>query len=522
MWNKHSFLSGALCGILVKTQLDKGARTMGKFYLGLDQGTTGVTAILFDESWRQVSRGYREIRQIYPHAGWVEHDAMDIWAAACRATQQAMDQAGAQGSDILCIGLDHEGESIMLWDKATGAPLCNTIVWQDRRTAQAADALAAAHGELIRQKTGLQVDSYFSALKLRWLLDNVPQAQPLLAQNRLAAGNMDAWLAWNITGGAHVTDSSTASRTMLMNLQSCSWDEDVLALLDIPRAILPEIRDSASLFGHADPGRFCGISAPLSGMLNDQQAALFGQTCFDAGSVKTTYGTGCFMLMNTDAKPVTSPGGLVTTVGWRLGGKTTYALDGGVYISGAATQWLRDGLKIISSASETEPMARAAGSNGGVYFVPAFTGLAAPYWDSYARGMMIGITGGTRREHIVRATLESTAYQVSDLLHAMECDSGVKLHAMRCDGGAVVNGFLMQFQSDILGLPVHVPEIRDTTALGSAFMAALGAGFVGSTDELRTCWRLDRAYEPKMSADEREFLLSGWHRAVDRCRGWAK
>ena len=495
---------------------------MGKYYLGLDQGTTGVTAILFDEHWQQAARGYREIRQIYPQAGWVEHDAIDIWESACFAVQQAMDAAGAQGSDILCIGLDHEGESVMLWDKVTGEPLYNTIVWQDRRTAAAAEALSASHGAYILERTGLAVDAYFSALKLRWLLDNVPAAKEKLAQGRLAAGNMDAWLAWNITGGAHVTDPSTASRTMLMNLHSCDWDEEVLALLDIPRSILPQIRDSAAGFGHADPGRFCGISAPLTGMLNDQQAALFGQTCFDAGDVKTTYGTGCFMLMNTGSKPVASAEGLVTTVAWRINGETTYALDGGVYISGAATQWLRDGLQIIENAAQTEAMARSVSDSGGVYFVPAFTGLAAPYWDSYARGMMIGITGGTTREHIVRATLESTAYQVGDLLRAMEQDSGVTIRAMRCDGGAVVNGFLMQFQSDILDLPVHIPEIRDTTALGAAFMAALGAGFAGSADELRQCWRLARCYEPQMGGDERERLLDEWHRAVERCRGWAK
>ena len=494
---------------------------MAKYYLGLDQGTTGVTAILFDESWRQAARGYREIRQIYPQSGWVEHDAADIWESTRFAVQQAMDAVGAEGCDILCIGLDHEGESVMLWDKVTGEPLYNTVVWQDRRTAEAAEQLAAQHGAFIMERTGLAVDSYFSALKLRWLLDNAPAAQDLLAQDRLAAGNMDAWLAWNITGGAHVTDPSTASRTMLMNLHSCDWDEDVLALLDIPRSILPQIRDSASPFGCADPAHFCGISAPLSGMLNDQQAALFGQTCFDAGDVKTTYGTGCFMLMNTGIKPVPSSGGLVTTVAWRINGETTYALDGGVYISGAATQWLRDGLQIIEKASQTEAMARSVENSGGVYFVPAFTGLAAPYWDSYARGMMIGITGGTRREHIVRATLESTAYQVSDLLRVMERDSGVKIHAMRCDGGAVVNGFLMQFQADILDLPIHIPQIRDTTALGSAFMAALGAGFVSSTDELRHCWQLDAVYTPQMDTTVRSRLLDEWHRAVERCRGWA-
>ena len=496
---------------------------MAKYYLGLDQGTTGVTAILFDERWQQAARGYREIRQIYPQPGWVEHDAMDIWEAACFAVNQALCSVGAAGADVLCVGLDHEGESVVLWDSATGLPLSNTIVWQDRRTAEAAELLAETHGPLIREKTGLHVDSYFSALKLRWLLDHVPKAKNLLAQGRLMAGNMDAWLVWKMSGGqAHVTDPSTASRTMLMNLHSCSWDQDVLDILEIPQQILPEIRNSASLFAFADADSFCGISAPISGMVNDQQAALFGQTCFAPGTVKTTYGTGCFMLMNTGAKPIYSENGIVTTVGWRLDGKTTYALDGGIYISGAATQWLRDGLKIIRSAAETEAMAISAGSNGGVYFVPAFTGLAAPYWDSYARGTMVGITAGTTAEHIVRATLESTAYQVSDLLKAMESDSGVPITAMRCDGGAVVNGFLMQFQSDILNLPVHIPAITDTTALGSAFMAAIGAGLCGSPEELTHHWQLKHIYEPKMSEDQRQHLLQRWHKAVDCARNWAE
>ena len=495
---------------------------MAKYYLGLDQGTTGVTAILFDERWQQAARGYREIRQIYPQPGWVEHDAMDIWEAACFAVNQALRTVSATGADILCVGLDHEGESVVLWDSATGLPLANTIVWQDRRTAEAAERLAETHGALIREKTGLHVDSYFSALKLRWLLDHVPEAKNLLAEGRLMAGNMDAWLVWKMSGGqAHVTDPSTASRTMLMNLHSCSWDQDVLDIFEIPQQILPEIRNSASLFAFADADSFCGISAPISGMVNDQQAALFGQTCFAPGTVKTTYGTGCFMLMNTGSKPIYSENGIVTTVGWRLDGKTTYALDGGIYISGAATQWLRDGLKIIRSASETEAMAISAGSNGGVYFVPAFTGLAAPYWDSYARGTMVGITAGTTAEHIVRATLESTAYQVSDLLKAMESDSGVPITAMRCDGGAVVNGFLMQFQSDILNLPVHIPAITDTTALGSAFMAAIGADLCGSPEELTRHWQLKHIYEPKMSEDQRQYLLHRWHRAVDCARNWA-
>ncbi|MBR5572259.1 MAG: glycerol kinase GlpK [Oscillospiraceae bacterium] len=490
------------------------------YYLGLDQGTTGVTAMLFDEHWQQAGRGYREIRQIYPRSGWVEHDGVDIWDSACAAVKMAMEAAGAAPSEILCIGLDHEGESVIVWDKVTGRPLYHAIVWQDRRTAQAAEELAAQHGDFIRIHTGLAVDSYFSALKLRWLLDNVPEVKEALAQGRLLAGNMDAWLAWNITGGAHVTDPSTASRTMLMNLHTCDWDEEVLSLLEIPRQILPQIHDSASAFGAADPDRFCGIRAPVSGLMNDQQAALFGQACFDEGSVKTTYGTGCFMLMNTGERPVLSPNGLVTTVAWRMREKAVYALDGGIYISGAATQWLRDGLKIISSAAETESMAYAAGDNGGVYFVPAFTGLAAPHWDSGARGMMIGITGGTTREHIVRATLESTAYQVYDLLQVMRQDSGTEIPVMRCDGGATANSFLMQFQADILGIPIHIPAITETTALGAAFMAALGAGYHQRPKELRNCWQLQRCYEPQMSRDQREFLLQQWHHAVERAKCW--
>ena len=434
-----------------------------------------------------------------------------------------MDKAGAAPSDILCVGIDHEGESVMLWDKVTGQPVYNAIVWQDRRTTAEAEAIAARYGDLIREKTALMVDSYFSALKIRWLLHNVPAARELLARDRLLCGTMDTWLVWKMTGGAvHATDTSTGSRTMLMNLQSGDWDQEVLDILDIPRAILPPIGPSAGDYGRCVAEAFCGITAPISGVLVDQQAALFGQTCFQPGTVKTTYGTGCFMLMNTGDRPVQSPSGLLTIVGWNMGGKTTYALDGGIYISGAATQWLRDGLKIITKASETEAMALAAGGNNGVYFVPAFTGLAAPYWDSYARGTMVGITGGTTREHIVRATLESTAYQVSDVLRAMENDSGVPITAMRCDGGAVANNFLMQFQSDILNIPVLIPEITDTTALGAAFMAAIGAGFVNSTDELQSNWRLSRSFEPKMSADERQSLLQEWHRAVERARDWAR
>lgn len=496
---------------------------MKKFFLGLDQGTTGTTAILFDENWRLAARGYREIRQIYPQAGWVEHDATDIWDSVLYAVREAMREAGAEPQDIACIGIDHEGESVMMWDKLTGTPVYNTIVWQDRRTARYADAVAEKHGDLIRERTGLMVDSYFSALKLRWLLDNVPEAKSLLERDRLLAGTMDSWLVWKMTHGKlHITDASTASRTMLLNLREGNWDDDVLKVLDLDRKMLPTICDSAMLYGYTDPIDFCGINAPISGILVDQQAALIGQTCTTPGTVKTTYGTGCFMLMNTGETPVYSPNGILTTVAWQIKGVRSYALDGGIYISGAATQWLRDGLKIINTAAETELLALAAESNGGLYFVPSFTGLAAPYWDSYARGMMIGITGGTKKAHIVRATLESTAYQVRDVLDVMRRDSGVEVSVMRCNGRATENRFLMQFQADILGIPLEIPENEETTALGAAFLSSIGVGDYGSVEDLAGIWRCARYYEPKIGADQRMSLLYHWHRAVERAKYWSE
>ncbi len=496
---------------------------MKHYVLGLDQGTSGVAAILFDEQWCPVARGYREIRQIFPRDGFVEHDACHVWEVVCEAVAEALDKADATPEQVLCVGLDHEGESVMLWDRLTGRPLGNVIVWQDRRTAAAAEELAARHGERIRRITGLPVDSYFSALKLRWLLDNTPDADALLAEGRLLAGNLDAWMAWNMTGGRlHATDASTASRTMLFDLKRGSWSEELLDLFGIPAAILPTIYDSACAFAETDPAAFCGIKAPLSGMLNDQQAALFGQSCFTERSVKTTYGTGCFMLMNTGEKPIVSDNGLLPTVAWRLQENTTFALDGGVYIAGAATRWLRDGLGIITNVAETEEMALRAGSNGGVYFVPAFTGLASPYWDSYARGMMIGITGATTRDHIVRATLEATAYQVAELFDLMQQTTDSVIPFMRCDGGAADNHFLMQFQADILRVPVEVPTVTETTAMGAAFMAALGAGLYRSPAELAAFDKVARRYEPTMSPDERDSLLHDWKRAVERCREWAK
>lgn len=492
-----------------------------KYYIGIDQGTTGVTAILFDRKWQQVARGYCEEKQIYPQTGWVEHDPEDIWLAVKTAVNQAMQKSDALPSEIICIGIDHEGESVVVWDRFTGQPIYNAIVWQDRRTARYCDTLNEKYGKIIREKTHLLVDSYFSATKIQWILDHVENARVWMKQERLLAGNMDAWLVWNMTNRrVHATDSSTASRTMLYDIQSQSWDQEILGLFQIDRTLLPDIRDSSADYGSADPTTFLGISAPISGVIVDQQAALIGQACIVPGRVKTTYGTGCFMLMNTEDQIVDSKNGILTTVAWRLKGKQTFALDGGIYISGAATQWLRDGLKIIRSATETEAMAQSITSTHGLFFVPAFSGLAAPYWDSYARGMMIGITCNTTREDIVRATLESTAYQVRDVLDLMEKDSQTAITIMRCDGGASSNEFLMQFQADIMGIPVEVPVITDTTALGAAFIAGLGIGEFNSLSDVARAWKLARRYEPRMSEDEQESLMHQWHRAVQRAQKW--
>ena len=494
-----------------------------KYYIGLDQGTTGVTTLLLDENWNAVARGYKEIRQIYPAAGWVEHDAEEIWESACETVKTVIREGNVSAEDtIACIGLDHEGESVVLWDKETGIPVYNAVIWQDRRTSQVADQLKEQYQDMILEKTGLIVDAYFSATKIQWILRNVEKAQELAKAKRLLAGTMDTWLVWKMTGGkVHITDASTASRTMLFNIHTGQWDQDLLDLMEIDREILPEICDSAQVYGYTDPNVFLGLQVPISAVMVDQQAALFGQACVTPGTVKTTYGTGCFMLMNTGETATRSENGLLTSVAWQLNQKRTYCLDGAIYISGAAIQWLRDGLKIIGSASETEQRARSVESTNGVYFVPSFTGLAAPYWDSYARGTMVGITAGTTQEHIIRATLESSAYQVKDVLDRMQQDTKVPISVMRCDGGATANGFLMQFQSDILGIPLDIPKITDTTALGAAYMAALGIGEFRDVSDICKHWALARSYEPKMSADQRESLLFNWHRAVERARSWA-
>ncbi|MBU5627485.1 glycerol kinase GlpK [Oscillibacter sp. MSJ-2] len=491
------------------------------YYLGLDQGTTGTTAILFDEHWNAVSRGYEQIPLLYPRSGWVEHDARAVWTSVLSATAQALAGAGADAGSIRSIGLDHEGESVVVWDKLTGEPIHNTIVWQDRRTAHYADSLVDQYNGLIHSKTGLMIDSYFSATKLKWILDHAEGAAELAAKGRLLAGTMDTWIIWKMTHGrTHITDASTASRTMLFNLESGDWDQELLDLFEIDRSLLPEIRDSASVYAWTDPLDFLGAQIPISGILVDQQAALVGQACVRPGMVKTTYGTGCFMLMNTGETPVFSESGLLPTVAWQLSGKRTYALDGGVYITGGAVRWLQESLNLVEDPRDTEQLALQVPDNGGVYFVPAFTGLAAPHWDSYASGMVIGITGGTQKAHIVRAALEATCYQVRDVLDVMRRDSNVPITAMRCNGRATANRFLMQFQSDVLDLPLEIPERSDTTAFGSAFMGALGLGEFEDISDAEQLWRSERCFEPRMDISQQERLLYRWHRAVERSKYW--
>ncbi len=491
------------------------------YYLGLDQSTAGTTAILFDRNWKEAGRGYHEIPLYYPQTGWVEHDAREVWTSILSATLQALSSTGAGPESIVCVGLNHEGESVVVWDRGTGQPIYNSIVWQDRRTAREADQLADTYNDLVHSKTGLMVDSYFSATKIKWILDHVEGARDLMKQGRLLCGTLDSWIVWKITHGrVHVTDASTASRTLLFNIHTGQWDDELLELFDIDRSILPEIRDSATQYAFTDPLDFLGARVPISSILVDQQAALVGQACITPGTIKTTYGTGCFMLMNTGDKAVASRNGLLPTVAWKLGDEMTFALDGGVYSTGAATKWLKDGLGILTSTAESERYALEVENNGGVYFVPAFTGLAAPHWDSYASGMMIGINGGTSRAHIIRATLESTAYQVRDVLDVMQKEANVPISVIRCNGAATTNRFLMQFQADILNIPLDIPEVLETTALGAAFMAALGIGEFGSIRDVENIWKPACRYEPKMSADQRDYLLYHWHRAVERAKYW--
>ena len=494
---------------------------MGRYILALDQGTTSSRAILFDEEQNMVGVAQKEFPQLYPQEGWVEHDPMEIWSSQYAVMMEVIAKTGVSPADIAAIGITNQRETTILWERATGRPIANAIVWQCRRTAPLVDRLLEEGlGEHIRKTTGLVPDAYFSATKIKWLLDHVEGARERARRGEILFGTVDTWLLWKLTGGAvHVTDVTNASRTMLFDIHRLDWDDTLLQALDIPRAMLPEVRDSSAVYGYADLG---GAKVPIAGIAGDQQAALFGQTCFAPGEAKNTYGTGCFLLMNTGETPCESRNGLITTVAAGLNGRAEYALEGSVFVGGAVIQWLRDELRFLTESRDAEYYAQKVADTGGVYLVPAFTGLGAPYWDMYARGCLIGLTRGTRREHITRAAQESIAYQVADLVQAMERDTGVPLKTLRADGGASRDGFLMQFQADILDRSVLRPVVRETTALGAAYLAGLAVGVWRDREELRGLWKRDAEFRPKMDPARRETLLQGWHRAVERSRGWAQ
>ena len=490
-----------------------------KYILALDQGTTSSRAIIFDRAGSIKAVAQQEFPQIFPQPGWVEHNANDIWATQAGVAAQALAEAGLAPGDIAAIGITNQRETTVVWDRKTGKPICNAIVWQDRRTAGMCDRLKARGVEpLIRKKTGLVLDAYFSGTKLQWILRHVKGAREKAKAGELAFGTIDSWLVWNLTGGKqHVTDVSNASRTMLLNIKSGDWDDELLDLFDVPRSVLPQVRSSSEVYGEAT---HFSPSIPIAGIAGDQQAALFGQVCNRPGMVKNTYGTGCFMLMNTGTKPIASKNNLLTTVAWRIGGRTEYALEGSIFIAGAVVQWLRDGLGIIKSSAEVERLAAAAPDNGGVYLVPAFAGLGAPHWDQYARGIIAGLTRGATAAHLARAALEGIAYQVMDVLKAMEADAGIRLKELRVDGGACSNNLLMQFQSDLLGVPVVRPKVAETTALGAAYLAGLAVGFWKNESEIATQWQVDRKFKPAMKPATRKHLCAGWAKALARAQSW--
>lgn len=494
-----------------------------KYILALDQGTTSSRAILFDHKGSIKDVAQEEFEQIFPKPGWVEHNAEQIWDTQSRVASEVLKKAGCSSSEIAAIGITNQRETTVVWDRRTGKPIFNAIVWQDRRTAGFCDELkAGGHQDLIRKKTGLVIDAYFSGTKVRWILNNVDGARDLARAGHLAFGTIDSWLVWHLTGGKrHITDVTNASRTLLYNIHTGDWDDELLALLDVPRNMLPAVSSSSEVYGKTADGLF-DTSIPISGIAGDQQAALFGQMCTSKGMVKNTYGTGCFMLMNTGEKAVESTNNLLTTVAWKIGDTTHYALEGSIFIAGAVVQWLRDGLGIISSSKEIEPLAESVPDNGGIYIVPAFAGLGAPHWDQYARGTIAGITRGTTRAHFARAALEGIAYQVDDVLEAMEADSGLKLTEMRADGGAAANSLLMQFQADMLQVPVLRPKVLETTALGAAYLAGLAVGFWDSQEEISRQWQIDHRYEPQMDKEAVVSLKRGWKKALEKSKDWAE
>ena len=486
------------------------------YILALDQGTTSSRAIVFDHSGNTISVGQKEYTQIYPQSGWVEHDADEIWRSQVETAVEALAKANLTAADITAIGITNQRETTVIWDRATGVPIHNAIVWQDRRTADICDAARAVHGETIKRKTGLETDAYFSASKVKWLLDNVPDARRRAENGELAFGTIDTWLVWKLTGGGlHITDVSNASRTMLFDINTPKWDDELLAIFDVPRSILPDVRSSSEVYGEVEtPKELKGIA--IAGIAGDQQAALFGQACFAAGATKNTYGTGCFMLQNVGTSPVISEHRLLSTVGWQIGSVTEYALEGSVFIGGAVIQWLRDALGIIATSSEVEALAASVDDNGGVYFVPAFAGLGSPYWDQDARGTITGLTRGTGKAHIARAAVESIAFQTADLLTAMNADSHSTLQELRVDGGATANNALLQFQADILQIPVVRSKTAETTALGSAYLAGLAVGFWLSKNDVAHHWQADRRFEPQMPEAESIAAIQRWHEAVKR------
>ncbi|MEK6777838.1 MAG: glycerol kinase GlpK [bacterium] len=497
---------------------------MKKAILSLDQGTTSCRAILFNRKGRVLASSQKEFRQIYPRPGWVEHDPMEIWETQIEVARDAVRKAGLSPREIAGIGITNQRETTVIWERKTGKPIHHAIVWQCRRTAPDCELLKQKGlEETIRKKTGLVVDAYFSGTKVKWILDHVKGSREMAGSGDLCFGTMDSFLIYHLTGGAvHATDYSNASRTMLYNIHEMCWDREILNELDIPEAILPEVRPSSGDFGSTQADLFGGMSIPITGVAGDQQAALFGQACFQKGMVKNTYGTGCFMVMNTGTAPVDSGNGLLTSIAWGIQGEVTYALEGSIFIAGAAVQWLRDELKIIDHAEDSETQSFSIPDTGGVYVVPAFVGLGAPYWDMYARGTIVGLTRGTGRAHITRAVLEATAYQTLDVLNVMKQDSGIPIRSLRVDGGAVGNRFLMQFQSDILQIPVEKPEVQETTALGAAFLSGLAVGFWTSMDEVSGTWRLKEQFLPAMDESEREALCAGWRRAVKCAMAWSR
>ncbi|CAN5383316.1 glycerol kinase GlpK [soil metagenome] len=493
-----------------------------RYILALDQGTTSSRSIIFDREGSIVSTGQREYTQIYPQSGWVEHDPVEIWISQIETAVEALQKADLRACDIAAVGITNQRETAILWNRVTGQPIHNAIVWQDRRTSDICNEVRSRHGDLIKARTGLETDAYFSASKIKWLLDNIPGAREKAEAGELAFGTVDTWLVWKLTNGrCHLTDQSNASRTMLFNINTLKWDDELSKIFGVPQAILPEVRSSSEVFAEIEePAELRGI--PIAGIAGDQQAALFGQACFDKGSTKNTYGTGCFMLQNVGEKPVKSENRLLSTIGWNIDGQTVYALEGSVFIGGAVIQWLRDALGIIERASDVEALAASIPDNGGVFFVPALSGLGAPYWDQSARGMIIGLTRGTGKAHIARAAIESIAFQTADLLTAMNSDSQRQVSELRVDGGATCNEALLQFQADILQIPIVRSKTAETTALGAAYLAGLATKYWRSKDELSSHWQADRMFEPKMSKIDAAAALDRWHEAVGRSLNWAK